>query len=268
MIDSHCHLADDAFADDGHLVVARAREAGVERALCVLDAGNGPEAARAAALVRSWPGLSLAIGVHPHHARLYEGREVEAARLVRAEVAATPSARAIGEIGLDYHYDFSPPGVQRRVLGAQLALARELGLPVVIHAREADADILALLEAGPQPVRGVLHCFAGSPLLAGRAVDLGLHISFAGIVTFPRAGELRDVARTVPADRLLVETDSPYLAPVPYRGRRNEPAFVSRVLETLAELRGVPPDALAAQVTRNFEGLFGPSRADSRVPVR
>jgi TatD DNase family protein len=259
MIDAHCHLADEAFAGDAGEVVARARAAGVEHALCILSAGDPGEAARAEAVLGLWPDLRLAVGVHPHRAREYAGREGEAAAIVRSALAATPGARAIGEIGLDYHYDFSPRDVQRDVLRVQLRLARELGVPVVVHTRDAEEDTVEILRAeGGERVHGVLHCFAGSRSLADRAVELGLHISFAGILTFPRASALRDVARVVPSERLLVETDSPYLAPVPYRGRRNEPAWVVRVLDTLAELRGADPDQLGPQVTRNFVALFRP----------
>jgi TatD DNase family protein len=259
MIDSHCHLADAAFADDADAVIARARAGGVERALCILSAGDAREAARAAELVGAWPDLRLAVGVHPHQAKEYAGRESEVAGVVRSGVAAMPAARAVGEIGLDYHYAFSPRGVQREVFRVQLRVARELGLPVVVHTREAEDDTLEILRAeGGDPLRGVLHCFSGSRTLADQAVELGLHLSFAGIVTFPRADEVRAVAGLVPADRLLVETDSPYLAPVPYRGRRNEPAWVVQVLHAVAAHRGVAPDRLGEQVTRNFAALFGP----------
>ena len=259
MIDSHCHLADAAFAGDADAVIARARAGCVERALCVLSAGDAEEAARAARLVSVWPDLRLAVGVHPHQAGEYAGREHEVAGVVRSAVAAMPAARAVGEIGLDYHYAFSPRDVQREVLRVQLRVARDLGLPVVIHTREAEDDTVEILRAeGGDPLCGVLHCFSGSRTLADRAVGLGLHISFAGIVTFPRADEVRAVAGLVPADRLLVETDSPYLAPVPYRGRRNEPAWVVQVLHTVAALRGVAPDRLGEQVTGNFAALFRP----------
>jgi TatD DNase family protein len=165
----------------------------------------------------------------------------------------------VGEIGLDYHYDFSPRDVQQEVFRAQLRLARELRYPVVIHTREADDDTLAILEEeGGGELRGVLHCFSGSAALARAGLDLGFYISVAGIVTFPKAQELRDIVKQVPLDRLLTETDSPFLAPVPHRGKRNEPAFVSRVLEVLAAVQGVSPEILAAQTTGNFVALMTP----------
>jgi TatD DNase family protein len=176
--------------------------------------------------------------------------------LVRSAVALH-GAVAVGEIGLDYHYDFSPREVQREVFRRQVALAAELNLPVVIHTREATDDTFAILRESGTRVRGVFHCFTGDTAMARSALDLGFFISFAGILTFPRATELRDVAKFVPAGSLLVETDAPYLAPVPSRGKRNEPAFVVRTVEVLAELRGVPVVELAAQVTHNFEVLFG-----------
>jgi TatD DNase family protein len=164
----------------------------------------------------------------------------------------------VGEIGLDYHYQFAPRPVQHAVFRAQIRLARELELPIVIHTREAEDDTIAILRDEGSGVRGVLHCFTGSPRLAAEGLALGLHISFAGIVTFPKAGNLRDIARTIPADRLLCETDSPYLAPTPYRGKRNEPAWVFRVAEELANVRGVPVDALRAGMHANFIDLFRP----------
>ncbi len=259
MIDSHCHLADAAFADDVEEVIGRARAAGVEHALCVVSAGDAQEAARAGRLVGLWPGLRLAVGVHPHQAADFAGCEAECGELVRSSLAAMPAVRGIGEIGLDYHYDFSPREVQRTVFRAQLRLLHECGLPVVVHTREAEEDTIEILRSETDgAVCGVLHCFTGSRSLAEQAIALGLHISFAGIVTFPRAHELREIAGLVPADRLLVETDSPYLAPVPYRGRRNEPARVVQVLETLSRLRGIASDDLGAQLTRNFEALFRP----------
>jgi TatD DNase family protein len=166
--------------------------------------------------------------------------------------------RAVGEIGLDYHYDHSPRDVQQAVFRSQLSLARDLGLPVVIHTREADDDTLSLLREDGAGVSGVLHCFTGPRSLAEAALDLGLYVSFAGIVTFPRAADLREVARAVPLDRLLVETDSPFLAPVPHRGKRNEPALVAEVVKRLAELHDMPPAELARRTTANFHRLFGP----------
>jgi TatD DNase family protein len=181
---------------------------------------------------------------------------------VTRDHAASFAACAIGEIGLDYHYDLAPRDVQQAVFAAQVALARELRLPVIIHTREATDDTFAILkEAGE--TEGVFHCFTGDTAMARRAVDIGFYVSFAGIVTFPKAGDLRDAAKVVPADRLLIETDSPYLAPVPHRGKRNEPAFVGRVLDALAEARGEAPGDLEARVTRNFVRLFDPTRVEA-----
>src|SRR6266850_6867465 len=240
MIDSHCHLADETFASDLEQVVDRAREAGLERALVILEGGNPKEAAQAERLERLWPEVRFSIGVHPHQAHQFAADPRQAAAVVREQFAATPSARAVGEIGLDYHYDFSPRDVQHAVFRAQVRLARELQLPVVVHTREADEDTLAILReegAGEHhQVRGVLHCFTGNDALAAGGLDLGFYISLAGIITFPRAGDLRETVRRVPLDRLLTETDSPFLAPVPYRGKRNEPAYVARVVDALAGL--------------------------------
>ena len=260
MIDSHCHLADEQFADDLEAVVARARAAGLERALVILAAGDGREAAQAARVEALWPDIRVAIGVHPHSAHEFADNPERAADLVRQQIAATPTARAVGEIGLDYHYDFSPRDVQRAVFRAQVRLARELGLPVVIHTREADEDTVAILrEAGPgDRVRGVFHCFTGTPALAQAGLELGLYISLAGIVTFPKAGDLRETARGVPIDRLMTETDSPFLAPVPHRGTRNEPAHLGRVAATLADVHGIDASQLAARTAANFHTLFRP----------
>jgi TatD DNase family protein len=259
MIDSHCHLADDAFQEDAVAVIERAVAAGLSQAVCVLEGGNETEARRAADFTGRWPWLRTAVGVHPHIAGRFAAYPSQATDIVRAQLTRTPSARAVGEIGLDYHYDHSPRGIQREVFTGQVRLAVECDLPVVIHTREADDDtIAALQEAGQGRLRGVIHCFTGSAEMARRCLDLGFLLSFAGIITFPRAGTLRDTARIVPADRLLVETDAPYLAPVPHRGKRNEPAWVARVAETLAETRGEPLDELTAQVTQNFVELFRP----------
>ena len=259
MIDSHCHLADETFAQDLDEVVRRARDAGLERAMVILEAGNAKEAAQALRLDALWPELRFSIGVHPHQAHQYAADPDRAAAVVREQWTATPSARAVGEIGLDYHYDFSPRDVQQAVFRAQLRLARELDRPVVIHTREADDDTVAMLrEEGGGELRGVLHCFTGGAALADSGLDLGFYISLAGIITFPKAEELRQTVRRVPLDRLLTETDSPFLAPVPYRGKRNEPAHVARVVDALAALHGKPAADLARQTAANFHTLFRP----------
>jgi TatD DNase family protein len=257
--DSHCHLADEKFAADLEAVIGRAKDAGVRRALVILAAGDAAEAAQAQRVLDLWPDTRLSIGVHPHSAHEFSDNPGKAADVVRSQIVATPAARAIGEIGLDYHYDFSPRAVQQGVFRVQVRLARELNRPVVIHTREADADTIAILrEEGGGDMRGVLHCFTGNAELARAGLDLGFFISFAGIVSFPKAGELRAVAKQVPLERLLVETDSPFLAPVPYRGKRNEPSYVVRVAATLAEILGMEAEAVARQTTANFSQLFMP----------
>jgi TatD DNase family protein len=259
MIDSHCHLADDAFAADLGAVIDRARQAGLTHALCILAAGHKAEAERAAWAASLWSGVRTSVGVHPHQAGDFAGREHDAASLVKSELAAAPSPRAVGEIGLDYHYNFADKGVQQRVFRAQLQLARAMDLPVIIHTREAEEDTLAILrEESRGTLRGVLHCFTGTLRLAEEGLALGLHISFAGIVTFPKATQVRAIAPIVPADRLLCETDSPYLAPTPHRGKRNEPAWVARVVEEVAMLRGVGTVELQEKIEANFVTLFRP----------
>lgn len=259
MIDSHCHLAGDEFAGDVEAVIARARAVGVHGALCILEAGRDVEHERARDLWRLWEGVRFAMGVHPHQAGAWTGRVAAAVELVRQRLAANPAARAVGEIGLDYHYDFAPRAVQRDVFAAQAALALELDLPVVVHAREADADVVEVLQAaGAGRLRGVFHCFTGGERLARQALDLGFHLSLSGIVSFPNARVVREVARLVPDDRLLVETDSPYLAPVPYRGQRNEPAHVVAVATAVAAARGAPAAQIEERTTANYEALFRP----------
>ncbi len=261
MIDSHCHLADEAFVVDLDATIGRARQAGITEALCILSAGDAAEAGRARGVAERWPAVRFATGVHPHNAGGFADRPEASADVTRGHAAAF-SACAIGEIGLDYNYDFAPRDVQQAVFAAQLGLARDRQLPVIIHTREATDDTFAILkEAGE--IRGVFHCFTGDISMARRALDIGFHLSYAGIVTFPKALELRETVRIVPADRLLIETDSPYLAPVPHRGKRNEPAYVGRVLEALAELRGDAAADLDAQVTRNFVRLFGPTHVQA-----
>jgi TatD DNase family protein len=261
LIDSHCHLADEAFEVDLDEAIARAQAAGVSEALCILSAGDEPEAVRARRVADRWAAMRFATGVHPHNAGGFAGRPEDSVGTTRAHATAF-EACAIGEIGLDYHYDFAPHDVQKAVFAAQLGLARELGLPVIIHTREATDDTFAVLKE-TDGIQGVFHCFTGDISMARRALDIGFYLSYAGIVTFPKASDLRETARIVPADRLLIETDSPYLAPVPHRGKRNEPAYVGRVIDALAAVRGEPAADLEAQVTRNFVRLFGPTRVQA-----
>lgn len=258
MIDSHCHLADPAFAGDLDEVVRRAHDAGVSDGLCILAFGDAAESAQAVRVRAAWPGMRFAIGVHPHQALEFAGREGEVEVAVRSALSSEVGVRAIGEIGLDYHYDLSPPDVQREVFRAQLRLARETGLPVVVHTRDADDDTVSILrDEGAGEVRGIVHCFSGTERLAREALDLGFLLSFSGMVTFPKAQSIRAIAAEVPADRLLAETDCPYLAPVPMRGRRNEPAFVARTFAALAGVRRVAVHELDHAITENFARLLG-----------
>ncbi len=259
MTDSHCHIAGEEFATDLDAVVERARAAGVSRALVILAAEDDAEVSRAAVVLSAWPECRFAIGVHPHHAHLFAADPAAAAAKVAERLDRLPLARAVGEIGLDYHYDFSPRDVQHAVFRVQLQLARSRDLPVVIHTREADDDTFRILEEeGGPALRGVFHCFTGDEAAATRALATGFYLSVPGVVTFPKAESLRLAAGVVPADRLLVETDSPYLAPIPFRGKRNEPAHVARVVDTLAAARGATPEQVAEQTDRNFATLFRP----------
>jgi TatD DNase family protein len=261
IIDSHCHLADEKFVEDLPQVVARAREAGVGGVLCILSADEPDEVARAAVVRAAWPAVTFAVGVHPHRSGAYAGRPQDAAAATR-QAATAVDAVAIGEIGLDYHYDFSPKDVQREVFVAQIGVALDLNRPVAIHARLAADDTVAVLrEAGGGRLRGVMHCFSGTLAEARQALDLGFYISISGILTFPKASDLRDLAQALPADRLLIETDAPFLAPVPNRGRRNEPAWVRATLETLAQVRRVSSEEMARQIAKNFESFVGKSAA-------
>jgi TatD DNase family protein len=264
MIDSHCHLADEAFEADLDETIARTAAAGVSSALCVLSAGDEAEAARARRVRDLWPPVRFAAGVHPHNAGSFVGRYADAAAAAETHAAAF-GACAIGEIGLDYHYDFSPRPVQRDVFVAQVQLALTLDLPIIIHTREATDDTFAVLREAGSCLRGVFHCFTGDAAMARRALDIDFHVSFAGILTFPKAADIRDAAKIVPAERLLIETDSPYLAPVPHRGKRNEPAHVAHVLDALAAVRSEAKERLEAVTTRNFDALFRPKSVPARA---
>jgi TatD DNase family protein len=256
LVDSHCHLDFPDFADALDDVVARARAVAVQPILSIstrLAKHDG-----LIAIAERFPDVFCSVGTHPHNA--HEEPEITAADLLAR--ARHPKVVAIGEAGLDYHYDYSPRDAQERGFRRHIAAARESGLPLVIHAREADADVARILEEesanGPFPA--VLHCFTGGRDLARRAIALGLSISFTGILTFKNSGELRAIAAQLPADRILVETDAPYLAPGKYRGKRNEPSYVVETAKVLAETRGVSFDDIAHQTTDNFFRLF------SKVP--
>jgi TatD DNase family protein len=259
MIDSHCHIAGPEFAQDLAQVVDRARAAGVAGALVILAADDEPELRQADAVSAHWSEVRFSIGVHPHAAGKYASDPEGAARQVRQAIDTQPLTRAVGEIGLDYHYDFAPREVQQQVFREQIKLANRLRLPIVIHTREAEDDTFRILaEERAHDLTGVFHCFTGDRPMARRALEIGFHLSLAGIVTFPRALELREVARLVPLERLLIETDSPFLAPVPHRGTRNEPARVGRVAEVIAELRNTSVGSITEATHANFARLFVP----------
>jgi TatD DNase family protein len=254
LIDTHAHLDDDRFADDLPAVLDRAAAAGVVRAVAI--GTTAPSSAAGVALADRHPLLAASVGIQPNHvAEAAPTDWDEVARLV-----TRPGVVAVGETGLDRHWDYTPFPQQEEYFARHLELARRHGLAVVIHCREAEADVVRMLREDHErhgPVRGVMHSFTGDAATAAACLAMGLHVSFAGMVTYRNAGDLREVARGVPADRLLVETDSPYLAPVPVRGKRNEPAYVRHTAECLAAVRGVADDELAAETTRNARALFG-----------
>jgi TatD DNase family protein len=258
-IDSHCHIDGVEFDTDRDDVVARAQEAGVTT---MLNVGTGdPHSGafeRAVELAEQHSQVYAAIGVHPHDAKLFDDAAEQ--RLISL---ARQSKRVIawGEIGLDYHYDHSPRETQREVFQRQLRIARELNLPVVIHSREANDDTISILteELTNYQRAGVLHCFGGSLAMAQAAIELGFYISFAGNLTFKKAEDLREIARVLPLERLLIETDCPYLTPVPFRGKRNEPARVVETARCLASLHGEELEEIGRITSENFERLFQPS---------
>jgi len=252
LVDSHCHIDMPQFDADRDAVVARARAAGLVEMLVVggIDEGAGH---RRALDVAERYGLPATAGVHPHEARIADERVYDELRGLAREGRIV----AIGEIGLDFHYDHSPRDAQREAFRLQIRLARDVGLPIVVHTREADDETADILEQeGARETGGVVHCFTGGLELARRALDLGFLISFSGIVAFPRAEVVQQVAREVPPDRLLVETDAPYLAPPPHRGKRNEPAFVVEVARRVAALRETTPEAVFDLSRRNYARLF------------
>ena len=253
LTDSHCHLDFPEFAPELDAVVARARAAGVGRIITI-----STRVARQADLARiaeRFEDVFFTVGTHPHQAA--EEPDVPAERLVA--LSGHPKCVGIGEAGLDYHYDEVPRDVAARVFRTHIAAARASGLPLVIHAREADDDVAAILrdEMGQGGFSGVLHCFTSSPAMAATGLELGLFISISGVVTFKNSDALRGIARDVPLDRILVETDAPFLAPAPHRGKRNEPAFVAETARVLAEIKSLDPAAFAAATSRNVDRLFG-----------
>jgi TatD DNase family protein len=253
LVDTHCHLDFASFDGDRDEVIARAAAAGVGRIVVpAIDLDSSPAVV---ALAERYPGVYAAVGVHPNATAGWQARWLD--RL--AELALHPKVVAVGEIGLDYYRDHSPPEVQRVAFAAQLALAHRLGKPVIIHNRQADADVLEQLRQMSPDGRpaGVLHSFSAGWETAAAALALGYYLGFTGPVTYKKAEELRRVAGQTPLERLLVETDAPFLAPQPWRGRRNEPAYVAEVAAKIAELHGLPFEAAARQTTENAERLFG-----------
>jgi TatD DNase family protein len=252
LIDSHCHLDFPDFAEDLDGVVARAEAVGVERMVTIST--RVAEAGRLRAIAERFPTVYFTVGTHPHNAADERELDVSAARAL----AAHPKCVGVGEAGLDYHYNYAPADIAKRVFRAQIALARELKLPLVIHARDADADIAAILtdEMGQGAFAAILHCFTSSRALAETGLALGLYVSFSGVLTFRNSVELRALARDIPLDRLLVETDAPYLAPTPHRGRRNEPAYVVETARVLAEAKSLDLAALAAATRANTLKVF------------
>ncbi len=250
LIDTHAHVATEQFAGDRDAALARAAEAGVAR---IIEIGYDMPSSRAAiALAEAHPQIYAVVGLQPNH--VHEAPEGWADEL-RA-MAGHPRVVGVGEIGLDYHWMQAPPAEQERFFRAQLALARELGLPVVIHSREAQADTLRILADAARGQPGIMHSFSGGPDYAAACLEIGFMLSFSGPLTFPKAADLHEAARLAPLEMLLTETDSPYLSPHPHRGKRNEPARVRLVAERLADLRDLPLESLAAQIWRNAERIF------------
>jgi TatD DNase family protein len=254
IIDSHCHLADPRLYPELETVLERAAAAGVGRIVAVGALDTIDADRLTVEIAERFPQVFAVIGVHPHNAS-----DCDDARMAELEqLARSPRVVAIGESGLDFHYMHSPAEAQERALRRHLITARALGRPIVIHCRKAERRLCEIVgETGLPPAGGVIHCFTGDAAAAREFVALGFHISFSGIVTFKNASAIREAAEIVPEDRLMVETDAPYLAPEPYRGSRNEPAYVRRTFERLAELRGADPDALAACIRANTARLFG-----------
>lgn len=252
LVDSHCHLDFPEFASELDDVVARAREAGVGVCVTIGTTLKGFERVRS--IAGQFPNIYCSAGIHPHEA----AAEPLADPAPLLERAAQPKVVGIGETGLDYYYEHSPKDAQIANFRHHIAAARETGLPLIVHTRDAEDDTISILseEMGKGAFTGLIHCFTGSPRLAAAAVDLGLSISVSGIATFKKSGELRDTLCRVPLDRLLVETDAPYLAPMPHRGKRNEPAFAVNTAKVLAELKGIGFDELADITTNNFFRLF------------
>ncbi|MDX2154326.1 MAG: TatD family hydrolase [Bryobacteraceae bacterium] len=253
LVDSHCHLDDEKFESDREAVIERALAAGVSRMVSIGTGDGPPDLEAGIRFAEQFPPVWATVGIHPHNA----GQSNDEALRRLEELAGHPKVVAVGEIGLDYHYDFAPREVQRRVFVEQLGIAAAAGKPVVVHTREAWDDTFALLEQHWRGA-GIMHCFSGGPEEARRSLAMGFHLSFAGIVTFPKATGVQQAARETPLDRLLVETDAPYLAPAPHRGKRNEPSFVTHTAAKVAALRGESTESIARATTTNWERLCLP----------
>ncbi len=252
MIDTHCHIQTEEFDEDRDAVLERAAEAGVDTLIVVGGAGDLSTNDKAVRLAEEHAGLYATVGMHPHDAKDVDAEDMERLR----NLARHPKVVAIGETGLDFHYEHSPRRVQREMFERFVGLAVETRLPVVVHNRESDREAAETLRGGGGRLEGVIHCFTSDAAAARTFLELGFYLSFSGIITFKNAEELRDIARWVPLDRLLIETDAPFLAPVPMRGRRNEPAYVAFVAETLARVRGVEVEEIASAASRNARTLF------------
>jgi TatD DNase family protein len=253
LVDSHCHLDSEQFNDDRDAVIERALEAGIGHMVAIGSGDGPPDLEAGVRLADRYPFIYATVGVHPHDAAKATPETYR--RL--GELTAHAKVIAIGEIGLDYHYNHSAPEVQREVFVEQMRIANDARKPIVIHTRSAWEDTITLLREhwAPTGLGGIFHCFSEGPHQAEQALAMGFHISFAGIVTFPKAVDIQEAARITPADRLLIETDAPFLAPVPKRGKRNEPAYVVETARKLAELRGVTPEEIAQTTTDNWRRL-------------
>ncbi len=253
LIDSHAHIQGKEYPGEAAALIARARAAGVETIIAVGGAGDMTSNTEAVALAGMFPNVYATVGMHPHDAKDVGEQELNFLRRLTED----PKVVAVGESGLDYYYNHSAQETQRRVFGQFIRLARETELPMVVHERDAAADAAQLLrDEGEGAIEGVIHCFTGDYVAARRYLDLGLYLSFTGIITFKNAEGLRDVARKIPLEKMLVETDSPYLTPVPHRGKRNEPAYVRFVAETIARIKNTALEEVARVTTANVRALF------------
>jgi TatD DNase family protein len=253
LIDSHAHIQGKEYTGEAAALIARARDAGVGTIIAVGGAGDMSSNEAAVSLAASFPDVFATVGMHPHDAKDVDEEDMNTLQ----RLAASPKVVAVGETGLDYHYLHSPHGIQRRVFSRFIQLARETRLPLVVHEREAAPDAAELLsQEGGGILRGVIHCFTSDYTAAQRYLDLGFFLSFTGIITFKNADVLREVVRRVPLERMLVETDSPYLTPVPHRGKRNEPAYVRLVAEALAQIKNTSFEEVATVTTANARALF------------